>query len=158
MDAILTNNPERIVNVMKEREFVEHYRLAGTGDSPWEVAVVKGARPLGNIPAGIRNPPLPLRLANGAGDMLNSFTKYVGDFLRHRTPIKYLFLATYQKNKHVRAGDADGGQVESMSSTSDPETGLQQQQQQLISPLTGSIVGWLSRLLRVVFLFRNLFN
>lgn len=122
------------MNVMKEREFSQSYRLARSHDNPWEVAVVKGSKPLGNIPAGIRNPPLPLKLANGAGDMLSSLTKYISDFLRHRTPIKYLYLVTYAQKKTKRTEDI----------TPDIDSRDPSHETSQVSALTNSIVSFLN--------------
>lgn len=47
----------------------------------------------------IKQPALGLQLANGAGDMLDSITKFVEDFLKHRTPVKYFLVKSTLNNK-----------------------------------------------------------
>ena len=95
MDAIITNHPERVINVLREREFSTSYRIAQLSDSPWERVVTK-------IPKQgvISNPAfqpstMSLKLVNGAGDMLDSFTRYLADILINRSPLRYLYLSTY---------------------------------------------------------------
>ena len=101
---------------MREREFNNRFRLATGKDSPWNRVLVKQPKPVGAAAASaiLTNPTLGLKLANGAGDMLDSLTKYVSDLLRYRTPVRYFFLSTYTNkrqlfNKRVQLRTTESG-------------------------------------------------
>src|SRR5699024_83314 len=69
----------------------------GPSDSPFDRVWTK----LPPKPAPIVfTPTLGLKLASGAGDMLDSMAKFVSDIIRYRTPVRYLFLSTYQQKHH----------------------------------------------------------
>lgn len=88
---------------MQEREFINRFRLATNADSPWDRVLVQAPKPTGvnAATAILSHPTLGLKLVNGAGDMLDSLTKYVGDLLRYRSPVRYLYLSTYTAQKKM---------------------------------------------------------
>ncbi len=84
VDGIITNHPERLFNVLREKEFVQKFRMATLDDNPFKrfrASTVETPSPLAPIMQ-----PIGIRIANGMGDMFTSFTKYVGDFVYLRVP------------------------------------------------------------------------
>ncbi|KAH7643279.1 hypothetical protein HUG17_9970 [Dermatophagoides farinae] len=91
VDAIITNHPERVCNVMRESEFASRYRMATYEDSPWERIWTRPTRP--QTSSMLTKPTLGLKLVNSAGDMLDSMTRFMVDALRSQTLLRYLFLS-----------------------------------------------------------------
>lgn len=102
--------------------------MATERDSPWDRVLLKasslkltsGGLGTGGSPAAqaiLKNPTLGLKLVNGAGDMLDSLTKYVSDLLRYRTPVRYFLLSSYTNRRrlyyhHQQQREDDGGLVD----------------------------------------------
>lgn len=87
VDGIITNHPERLVNVLREKEFVKKFRLATQSDNPWERFRSRKDDSL-SISAAISQP-IGFRIVHGIGDMFTSFTRYVGDFAYLRNPFRF---------------------------------------------------------------------
>ena len=122
LDAVISNHPERVEHVLREREFAGRYRMATERDSPWDRVLLKASSlktaaagaagtgtsgtsgpsgPSSSAQALLQKPSLGLKLVNGAGDMLDSLTKYVGDLLRYRTPVRYYLLSSYTNRRRM---------------------------------------------------------
>ncbi|KAF7491165.1 Phospholipase D LspiSicTox-betaIE1ii [Sarcoptes scabiei] len=101
VDAIITNHPERVAKVLLEPEFVNRFRMAQFSDSPWERIQTRHARPSTSSFSSQTRPSsnLSLKLMNGASDMLESFSRFLFDAIRHHTPLRYLYLSTYSPQK-----------------------------------------------------------
>ena len=85
MDGIITNHPERLINVLREKEFAKKFRLATQQDNPWErirsrADEVPSPNPRNNSQI------LGVRIVHGIGDLFNSLTKYVREFVTLRAP------------------------------------------------------------------------
>lgn len=81
VDGIITNHPERIVNVLKEPEFINRIRLANHSDSAWS-----RVEPLRNNPLPISAPiAQPSRWVSDLNDKANSITKYLREFIYLRS-------------------------------------------------------------------------
>jgi len=84
VDGVITNHPERVVNVLRETEFSKKFRLATQDDNHW--SRVRARVDEVTSPTSPIMQPLGFRIANGVGDMFNSLTKYVKDFVFLRVP------------------------------------------------------------------------
>ena len=89
MDGIITNHPERLVNVLRENEFVNNFRLATQDDDPF--LRYSQRKKQNENPNQAINQPIGIRIAHGMGDMFVSFSKYVGDFVTVRAPALFGF-------------------------------------------------------------------
>lgn len=96
VDGIITNHPERLINVLKEPDFVHKFRLASQEDDPWErMQADPEEKPAPSRPT---DQPVTMRVVASAADMLASFTKYIRDLF-------WLRMVTYQS---VNVGNATG--------------------------------------------------
>ena len=77
VDGIITNHPERIVNILREPEFVGRVRRANLSDSPWTRYEAK----LSPMPLQLPLPTQPSRWVSDLGDKANSITKYLKEFI-----------------------------------------------------------------------------
>ncbi|RWS07414.1 hypothetical protein B4U79_07515 [Dinothrombium tinctorium] len=80
VDGIITNHPERLVNILREVEFVDLIRLADQDDDPFERFITRRAESIPS-PASNSNQPLAVRIFSGLNDLLSSFNKYLRDFV-----------------------------------------------------------------------------
>ncbi|OTF78003.1 hypothetical protein BLA29_007662, partial [Euroglyphus maynei] len=95
VDAIITNHPERVYNVMREREFSSKYRMATYEDSPWERIWTLPPRPQTSSVLG--KPTLGLKVMNGAVETLDSMARFMVDAFKSQTLLRYLFLSSYRQ-------------------------------------------------------------
>ncbi len=84
VDAIITNHPERLFNVLRENEFVHKFRMATQDDDPFERVRARSDETTSHL-APIMEP-IGIRIAQGVVDMFTSFSKYVSDFVYLRVP------------------------------------------------------------------------
>lgn len=99
VDGIITNHPERLINVLKEPDFALKYRMATQDDDPWErMQADPEEKPSLSAPTG---QPVSMRVVASAADMLASFTKYIRDLF-------WLRMITYQTTTTSNAGNATG--------------------------------------------------
>ena len=89
VDGIITNHPERLVNVLRETEFAKKYRMATQDDDPFQrFSPLK--KQIDTSESAI-NQPIGIRIAHGVGDMFVSFSKYVGDSVYVKLPALFGF-------------------------------------------------------------------
>lgn len=85
MDGIITNHPERLINILREPEFHSRVRLADQEDDPWSrVPLSREDGPY--ILAASGPEPVSVRWVSGFNDMVTSFAKYLRDFVYLRVP------------------------------------------------------------------------
>lgn len=84
MDGIITNHPERLVDILRESEFSSKFRMADQSDSPWER--IQSRIDFNPSPAAPVTQPVSARWVSGMGDMVTSFAKYLRDFVFLRVP------------------------------------------------------------------------
>lgn len=78
VDGIITNHPERLVNVLKESEFSNRLKMANQSDSPW-TKVKQGPMPL-SVPIGQSS-----RWVSDISDKANSIYEYLKEFIYLRS-------------------------------------------------------------------------
>lgn len=100
VDAIITNHPERVWSVIREREFAQNYRMATYSDSPWELIWTRPKKP--QTSSTISKPNLSLKLMNGAGDMLDSLARFVANTIKNNIPLFKYIQEQQQHQKRKR--------------------------------------------------------
>ncbi|XP_015792028.1 phospholipase D StSicTox-betaIC1-like isoform X2 [Tetranychus urticae] len=82
VDGIITNHPERLYAILKERDFKYKYRLATHDDDPWKrIQPDLEEKPAPSATSDIQ--PVILTAITSASDMFTSFTKYVENGFFH---------------------------------------------------------------------------
>ena len=94
MDGIITNHPERLVNVLRENEFVDNFRLATQDDDPF--LRFNPNKKGQNVNQAI-NQPIGIRIAHGMGESFVSLSKFVGDLVMVRAPSLFGFRSRTNK-------------------------------------------------------------
>lgn len=100
VDAIITNHPERVWSVIREREFAQNYRMATYSDSPWELIWTRPKKP--QTSSTLSKPNLSLKLMNGAGDMLDSLARFVANTIKNNIPLLKYIQEQQQHQKRKR--------------------------------------------------------
>lgn len=76
VDGIITNHPERIVNILQEKEFVNVIRLAKHSDSAWTKVEAMKKSPISSSTTD-----KPSRWVSDLNDKADSITKYLKEFV-----------------------------------------------------------------------------